>query len=116
MGRGDADCPVGGPGTRLDVQHRILRDVFVQDADLVDAVHEAPQLCNRRPGKPAHFVEGFEPLLYFKWLDVLRDALTESFDDVVADIVLLVGYGVCRFRADSIRGEFGFAVMLWNEM
>jgi hypothetical protein len=73
---------------RLDVQHGILRDVFVQDANLVDAVHEAPQLCNRRPSKPAHFVKGFEPLLYFKRLDVLRDLPTESFDEVVADIVL----------------------------
>jgi hypothetical protein len=52
------------------VQHGILRDVFVQDANLVDAVHEAPRLCNRRPGKPARFVKGFEPLLYFKRLDV----------------------------------------------
>jgi hypothetical protein len=28
------------------VQDWILRDVFVQDADLVDAVHQAPQLRN----------------------------------------------------------------------
>ena len=90
--------------------------MLMQDADLVDAVHEAPQLCNRRPGKPAHFVEGFEPLLYFKWLDVLRDALTESFDDVVADIVLNDGYGVCRFRAHSIRAEIGLQVMLCKKM
>jgi hypothetical protein len=26
------------------VEHTILRDAFVQDADLVDAVHVAPQL------------------------------------------------------------------------
>jgi hypothetical protein len=60
------------------VQHGILRDVFVQDADLVDAVHEAPYLRNRRPGKSVGFVEGLQPLLNFKWFDVLRDILTES--------------------------------------
>jgi hypothetical protein len=39
LGRGDDDRPVAGLGTRLDVQHGILCDVFVQDADFVDAVH-----------------------------------------------------------------------------
>src|SRR5947209_2686767 len=116
MGWGDDDCPVGGLGTRLDVQHGILRYVFVQDADLIDAVHESPQLCNRCPGKPARFVKGFEPLLYFKRLDVLRDLLTESFDEVVADIVLNDGDGVCRFRAHSIRTEIGLQVMLSKKM
>src|SRR5580704_19640219 len=116
MGRGDEDCPVSGLGTRLDVQHRILRDVFVQDADLVDAVHEAPQLCNRRPGKPTRFVKRFEPLLYFKRLEVLRDSLTESFDEVVADVVLNDGYGVCRFRAYGVRTEIGLQVMLCKKM
>jgi SAM dependent carboxyl methyltransferase len=89
------------------VHNGILRDVFVQDADLVDAVHEAPQLCYRRPCKPARFVKGFEPLLYFKRLNVLRDLLTESFDQVVTDIVLNDGDGVCRFRAHCIRQSRG---------
>ena len=61
------------------MRNGIFRDVFVQDADLVDAVHEAPHLCYRRPCKAARFVEGFEPLLYFKRLYLVRDLLTESF-------------------------------------
>ncbi len=81
--------------------------MFVQDADLVDAVHEAPQLCNRRPGKPAHFVKGFEPLLYFKRLDVLRDSLTESFDEVVADIVLNDGYDDVASEKRAMERESG---------
>ena len=52
------------------MQHGVFRDVFLQDANLVDAVHEASQLCDRCPGKPARFVKGFETLLYFKRLDV----------------------------------------------
>ena len=37
LSQGDDDCPVVGLGPRLDVQHGIFRDVFVQDADFVDA-------------------------------------------------------------------------------
>ena len=39
---------LAGLGTRLDVCERILRDDFMQDADLVDAVHEAPHFRDRR--------------------------------------------------------------------
>ena len=90
----------------------ILGDVFMQDADLVDAVHEAPQLRNRRPGKSACFVEGLQPLLYLKRLDVLRDGLAKPFDEVIADIVLNDGNGTSGFRADGIRAEVRFEVVL----
>jgi hypothetical protein len=52
----------------------------------------------------------------FKWLDVLRDLLTESFDEVVADIVLNDGDSVRRFRAHSVRTEIGLQVMLRKKM
>jgi hypothetical protein len=58
LSRADDDRPVAGLGTRLDVLRRILRDVLVQDADLVNAVHEAPYLRYRRPGKSVRFVKG----------------------------------------------------------
>ena len=35
LSRGDEDGPVSGLRTRLDLQHWILRDVFVRDADFV---------------------------------------------------------------------------------
>ncbi len=94
------------------MEHGILRDAFVQDADLVDAVHDPPQLRNRRPRKSVRFVEGFEPLLNFQRLDVLRDLLTEPLDEVIADIMLNDGDGVGRFRAHSIAPEIGLQIML----
>ena len=40
------------------MEHGIFRDVFVQDADLVDALHHSPHLGDRRPGKSVYFIEG----------------------------------------------------------
>jgi len=48
---------VVGLRARLDMQHGILRDMLVPDADLVNAAHGAPHLRNRRPGKTARLVE-----------------------------------------------------------
>jgi len=58
----------------------------MQEADFVDAVHEAPYLRHRRPGKSVNFVKGFQPLLDFKGLDLLRDGFAEAIDEIVADI------------------------------
>jgi hypothetical protein len=46
--------------------HGVFRNEFVQNADLVDAVHDSPHLCNRRSGQSVGFVEGLQPLLNFK--------------------------------------------------
>lgn len=64
---------VVGLRARLDVQHGIRRDTLMQDADLVDAAHDAPHLRNRRPGKNARLVERLEPPLNIERLEIFRD-------------------------------------------
>jgi hypothetical protein len=96
--------------------HGILRDVLVQDSDLVNAAHDAPHLGDRRPCQTARLVEGFQPPLNVERLDVFRDFVTEARNEVGAHDLLDVTDGIHRFRAHSIRAEIGFKVMLRQEV
>ena len=51
LGRGDDDSPVVGFRPGLDMLDRIHCDQLVQDADLVDPEHDAPDLGDRRPSE-----------------------------------------------------------------
>jgi len=81
--------------------------MLMQDADLVDAAHDAPHLRNRRPGKTVRLVERLEPPLNIDRLDVFRDFVSETRDEIGAHDMLHVTDGVGRFRAYRIRPEIG---------
>src|SRR5579859_4063557 len=108
----DDNGVVVGLRARLDVQHGILRDTLMQDADLVDAAHDAPHLRNRRPGKTARLVERFEPPLNIEQLDVFRDFDSETRGETGAHDMLHLADGVGRFRAHRISPEIGSQIML----
>ncbi len=91
---------------------RILCDELVPESNFVDAEHDAPYLRYRRPGKSIGFVERLEPLLNLQRLDVLRDPLAETLDEVIADIMLNDGDSVYLLRAYSVHAEVGLQLML----
>src|SRR6266446_2525803 len=62
---------------------------------------------NRRPGKTARLVERLEPPLNIERLDVFRDFVSETRDEIGAHDMLHVTDGVGRFRAYRIRPEIG---------
>ena len=68
--RRDDDCLVMGLRPRLDMHHRILVDALVQDADLIDPVHDAADLRDRRPGQSVVVVQRLQPSLNFQRPDI----------------------------------------------
>ncbi len=90
--------------------------MLVQDADLVDAAHNAVHLRDGCPGKLVVRIERFEPALNVERFDVLRDFVAPAGDEVVADDVLGNGCGVVRFRAHSILTEIGLEIVLTKSM
>lgn len=56
---------------------------------LLDGQHDAGYLCDGRPGKSVCLIEGLEPLLDFRRLDVLCDLPVEALDEIIADVILL---------------------------
>ena len=63
MGWSDDEGAVVGLRARLDMADGVGGYKFVQDSDLVDAEHNAPDLRYGRPGEPLVVVEGLEPAL-----------------------------------------------------
>ena len=52
-------------------------------------------------------MQGIKPLLYFKWLDVVRDMIAPLRNENVANVVLKNGLCVLQFRTGSdFRIEF----------
>ena len=94
------------------MQNGILLDVLVQDADFVDAAHHTPHLRNRCPCKTVCLAERLEPPLNIERLDVFRDFVSETRNEVGAHDMLHVTDGVLRFRAHRIHPEIGLEVML----
>ena len=78
----DDDGLVVGLRARLYAQDRILLDVLVQDANLVDAAHDIPHLRNRRPCKTFRLAKQLEPPLNIERLDVFRDFVSETRNEV----------------------------------
>jgi hypothetical protein len=92
--------------------HGILRDVPVEDSDLVDAAHDAPHFRDRRPGKSFVRVKRLQPALKVEWFDVLRRLPAPPSNEVVADDVPHDGGRVFRLRAHGIFPEVGLEVVL----
>ena len=61
-------------------------------------------------------MEGFQPSLNVERLDVFRDFVTETRNEVGAHDMLDVTDGIHRFRAHRIRTEIGLKVMLRQEV
>jgi hypothetical protein len=96
---------------RFDVHHRIFRDALMQDSNFVNAVHDAPHLRYRPPGKTAVLVKRLQPPLNIERLDVFRDFVSETRDEIGAHDLLDVADGVRRFRTHGIRPEIGLEIM-----
>src|SRR5260370_8386758 len=84
----------------------------MQDADLVDAAHDAPHLRNRCPCKTVCLAERLEPPLNIERLDVFGDFVSETRNGVGAHDMLHVTDGVRRFRAHQIPPESGLGITL----
>jgi len=78
------DCPVGRFATGFNGQYRILRDPLVEDADFVDAAHNSAHLRNRGLCKFRLGIQRLKPTLNRKRLDVLRDVLAPTVNEVIA--------------------------------
>jgi hypothetical protein len=71
----------------------------VDDPDLKDSVHDAPNLRDSSPPIPFLVVQGIEPLLDFKRLDVLCDLVAPLGNQEVANVVVKNGLRVLRLRS-----------------
>jgi hypothetical protein len=84
----------------------------VDDPDLKDSVHDAPNLRDSSPPVPFLVVQGIEPLLDFKRLDVLCDLVTPLGNQEVANLVVKNRLRVLRLRTGSdFRIEFNLEVI-----
>jgi hypothetical protein len=78
---------------------------LMDDPDLEDSVHDAPNLRDRSPRVVILVVQPVEPLLDFKRFDVLGNLTAPFRDKNVANVVLKDGLGVLRLwtGCDLIR-------------
>jgi len=96
LSRSDLDRLVRGRRAGLQTIHKILRDFLMDDPDLVDSVHNAPNLRHRSPRVLILVVQPVEPLLNFKRFDVLCNLTAPFRDKDVANVVLKNGFRVLR--------------------
>jgi hypothetical protein len=84
---------------------RVFVDALVQDADLVNPVHDAPDLRDCCPCESVFGVERLEPSLDFKWPYFARQLIPPAGNEVVPNVVLHDRDGVDRLWADCILAE-----------
>jgi hypothetical protein len=80
LSRGDLNRLVRSLGAGRQPLYRVLRDFLVNDPDLENSIHDAPNLRDCRPPVIFLVVQPIEPLLNFERLDVLRN-LTDPLRD-----------------------------------
>src|SRR5260370_27750034 len=86
--RCDDDCLVKGLRPRLDMLHRILVDALVQDTDLIDPVHYAADLRDRRPGQSVDDMKRLQPTLNFQRTDIASEFIAPTGNEVIPDVML----------------------------
>ena len=113
LSRGDLDRLVRGLDAGPQALHRILRDLLVDDPDLENSVHDAPNLRDCGPRVLFLVVQGIKPLLDFKRLYVLRDLVAPLGNQEVADVMVKDGLRVLRLWAGGyLRIELDLEVIL----
>jgi hypothetical protein len=92
--------------------HRIAVHLFMQHANLVNAVHDAPHFGDGRPGQTLIKLQGLKPALDVEWFDVFGNLASPPGDEIVADDVLSDVSSVFRLRAYRVLAKVNLKVML----